>query len=623
MTKTGYRADIDGLRALAVLAVIAYHYGASWLPGGFTGVDVFFVISGFVITRKLRSDLAQGRFSFAGFYAARVRRIMPALVVVIAMTLAVGWFILLPAEYASLGSSATFAALGLANLFFYSNTGYFDIAAESQPLLHTWSLGVEEQFYLVWPVLIWSIANFLPARFIPRVLGAIVLVGLAFSILQTQTNYSASFYLPFSRAWQLALGGLATFLPAARDQKVSIIASCSGAALIAASFVLVRAGTHFPGYAALPATVGAALLVSSAGQDQYVGRLLSLRPMVAIGRVSYSLYLWHWPVLVLYREATMSVAPSAVELIALLGLTAALSTLGFYLVERPIRVGNLRRSAAIGIAGVGAIVLISSALSLSSGVPSRLPESAIRLAAASSDVSPYRSTCHRTYEFNPPLKESCVFGATDRLPDTVLWGDSHGVEMAEAFSPWLSSLDRSMYQITYSSCPPAQNFRSPLQEGCEGFTRDVLDFLSSHSEIENVYLALYYDLYSETSAQLWTGIHETVDALLKAGKKVTILAPVPNPGYSVPQAAARRSLVDPSAGLSFAVRQHLSHSSSTNAEIENLNLEFPNLDILDPAAYLCAVLCQMVVDGHPVLFDDNHLSRFGASLVAKGYWSAR
>lgn len=620
--KISYRPDIDGLRGMAVLSVLLYHYNSEWLPGGFTGVDLFFVISGYLITSILRSELGAGEFSFWGFYGRRIRRILPPLVVVVGASIVVGWFILMPGEYASLGASAVHSALGLGNIFFYQNTGYFDLAAELQPLLHTWSLGVEEQFYLLWPTLLWLGYRLLALRTLFTViLTAIGVVLFAYAARKVGTDPSGAFYLPHARAWELIAGALVSFLPPIRAQWASI-AKPVGLGLIGWSLFRLSDSNAFPGVNALFACCGAALLVWPETEATIVTRALSAQPVVAIGLISYSLYLWHWPVLVFFRQYTFVAELDAFQSLMLFATSASLAVISYFLIERPSRYLTLGTAAATSATIIISIVIAGSLITSSGGLPARLSEKAQTLAAASQDFSPFRATCHRSDETNLPVEASCLFGDVTVRPDTVIWGDSHGVELAEAFGPFLARRNRSLQQITYSSCPPVQDFSSPLQKGCEDFSKAVLRYLEN-PEIKDVYLAIYYDLYIDSLPRLWSGLRETIQRLEHLGKKVTLIAPVPNPGYPVPQAAARRAMVDPEALLTFPFDQYLDRSGATTARIEKLKREFPNLMVLDPAKALCSEACNMVIDGHPVLFDDNHLSRHGAAAVAKQYWSGQ
>jgi peptidoglycan/LPS O-acetylase OafA/YrhL len=244
-----YRPDIQGLRAIAVLAVIFFHYNSSWLPGGFAGVDVFFVISGYVITKSLTAHIDKHGFRFSPyikqFYRKRILRIFPALLVVLSATLVAGWFLLMPDEYLRLGASAALSSVGLGNVYFFRHTDYFDPAAEREPLLHMWSLGVEEQFYVVWPVLLFGLLWWSQRRNHRRLnvilaLTAIIVLGIAYSAFELTTNSAAAFYLPLPRAWELGVGALLTFLPSVRGRAASEIMGVLGIFLIAWSLLTLK-----------------------------------------------------------------------------------------------------------------------------------------------------------------------------------------------------------------------------------------------------------------------------------------------------------------------------------------------------------------------------------------------
>ena len=299
----GYRKDIDGLRCVAVTAVVLYHFGLS-APGGFVGVDVFFVISGYLITAQIAGDIEAQRFSLLTFYARRCKRILPALLVVCTACLLAGWFVLWPGDYKALAASVRYAAFGLANFYFLWNTGYFDQASDLLPMLHLWSLGVEEQFYFAWPALL-LLALPLGRRWLIALLLALIAISLGASINAVAADQKAAFYLPHLRAWELAIGGLLVFLPHMRlPSYAREILGAAAALLILGAIVMLTKASPFPGLSALPPVIGAALLIwhTMHGGSSAVSRLLSLAPAVFVGKISYSLYLWHWPVLVLFRH---------------------------------------------------------------------------------------------------------------------------------------------------------------------------------------------------------------------------------------------------------------------------------------------------------------------------------
>jgi peptidoglycan/LPS O-acetylase OafA/YrhL len=334
-----YRPDIDGLRAVAVTMVIAYHAFPRLLPGGFTGVDVFFVISGYLITQLVLAGLHQGSFSLLGFYQRRVRRIVPALLVVLAACFAVAWFTLLPGEFRWFGRSVLWSAPFLANIFFAHVTGYFDPGAHYNVLLHLWSLGVEEQFYLAWPILLMLAVRYGVTM---RVLGAVVVASFAISLWGARAAPVVHFFLPGARAWELAVGALlAAWSPGAAHATVADTASsgsgswCSylhwgslaGLALIAAGALLLSADESFPGAWGVIPTGGAVLLIAAGPHSLVSRRFLATSALVRIGRLSYSLYLWHWPLFVFARAIWgQELPPAAIAGVIATAFAAAWAT---------------------------------------------------------------------------------------------------------------------------------------------------------------------------------------------------------------------------------------------------------------------------------------------------------
>ena len=366
LTHLKYRADIDGLRAIAVLSVVGFHAFPDWLKGGFVGVDIFFVISGYLISSIIISNLERGTFSFTEFYARRVKRIFPALILVMTACYAFGWFALLPDEYQQLGKHIAAGAGFVSNFFFWQEAGYFDHAALSKPLLHLWSLGVEEQFYIVWPPLLYLAwkrqINFLLLAM------AIVVISLVFSVKTSYGDISQAFYSPVSRFWELLCGGVLAYLtlhkiclwdksmqridavlgrtttaPAAgvRNKK-----SVLGVVLISVAVLLFTRDKAFPGWWVLLPTLGTYLIIS-AGPHAWLNRkVLSHRVMVWMGLISYPLYLWHWPLLSMARiiEGT---EPAPEIRIAAVCVAIALAWLTYKLLEKPIRFGNYHESKTV------------------------------------------------------------------------------------------------------------------------------------------------------------------------------------------------------------------------------------------------------------------------------------
>lgn len=332
-----YRPELDGLRAVAVVSVVLCHARTPGFQGGFVGVDIFFVLSGYLITAIILKDLQRGTFSIASFYERRSRRILPALYFVIICTLPVAFLLMMPSQLKDYSQSLVAVSAFSANIYFYLKSGYFDPSADLSPLLHTWSLAVEEQFYFMFPLLLIFIYRFFRQAALPTML---ILASASLWIAQTLlgTDASQSFYLPFSRAWELMFGALLNFLPERsgseklRWELISVV----GIGLIAGSILVLNDHSPFPGLAALPPTLGTALVIYCSSGANYTGRLLGSSPFAGIGMISYSIYLWHQPLFAIIRLRTLG-EPSLLTFLALAILSFALGYLSWRFVERPFR----------------------------------------------------------------------------------------------------------------------------------------------------------------------------------------------------------------------------------------------------------------------------------------------
>jgi len=410
MSATPYRPDIDGLRAVAVLAVVAYHAWPRALGGGFVGVDVFFVISGFLITRILLAP----DFSFASFYARRVRRIFPALLIVLAATAAIGAAFLPPDNLRNLLVHTIGGGLFVANIVSYHDVGYFNGVAELKPLVHLWSLGVEEQFYLLWPVLVWLAVR---KKVLAPAITIVAVASLALFLWWSERDPRASFYLSPARFWELLAGAM--LVRTAVPERWRGAAAATGLALIAASAMLLSAETELPGMLMLVPVVGACLVIASPGAHR-AGRLLASRAAVAIGLISYPLYLWHWPLLSLLRNFDR--APSTAAICATVALAFVLAALTWRTVERPLVALRLRplaaTLAAAMLAGVG----------LAAAAREAMPADSNEIANAA---------CTARYPFRPDGLWFCRL-SKDTAPTVLLLGDSHANHLydgiAEVFS---------------------------------------------------------------------------------------------------------------------------------------------------------------------------------------------
>jgi peptidoglycan/LPS O-acetylase OafA/YrhL len=471
-TSLAYRPDIDGLRAVAVLSVVVYHAFPGRFDGGFVGVDVFFVISGFLISGIITSGLRDGTFSFRTFYARRVRRIFPALVVVLTCSVAAGWFLLLPGEYKQLGEHVAAGAGFVSNLVLWREAGYFDTAAEQKVLLHLWSLGVEEQFYLVWPLFLYAAARL---RWRASALtGAVLVASFAANVLQVRHDPVAAFYSPVTRFWELMVGALLAWGTEPRPQSVSrsfaspplgSILSFAGVGMIGLALALVRQERMFPGFWALLPVLGAALVIA-AGPTSWTNRhVLSWRPAVFVGRISYPLYVWHWPLLVFLAEYG-SYSGSSRLLTVAVAFCLAWGTAHF--VEGPIRTGATRTAkvAAPAIA-MTALFLVGLGIYELNGFPWRFPGAADYVAYFDNSQPEYRYIHEhglaQAYRFdcdfgNPSeqwrtaLDPSCY--TPHAAKSVFLWGDSHAQQYYSGLREELPS-DVSLLIVATSGCPPS------------------------------------------------------------------------------------------------------------------------------------------------------------------------
>ena len=440
--QTDYRPDIDGLRAVAVLLVILGHAFPQYVPGGFIGVDIFFVISGYLITSIILKEIADGEFSILRFYQRRIRRIFPALILVSFVTFVAGWFLLWPREFVSLGKHLIAGAGFSANLLLYSEVGYFDAAAKSKPLLHLWSLGVEEQFYIVWPLFLLTLARFKTAPLVP--IAVLLVSSLLANLAVVQWNPAAAFYLPFNRGWELAAGALLVLTPPNMLGPAGrTICGLAGVAMIVAATAFYHAGMNYPGSAAILPVAGAVAVIS-ANRSWFNDRILANRVAVWIGLISYPLYLWHWPLQTFARAD----ANSSLFLLIIFA-SFVLAWLTYRFVEWPIRFGKFRRYGALAAsAGMASVAFVGAFVLMSGGVLSRFDSQVQRVVATtnyefSNDARALRCWLPQKAPFSD-------FASECRVGSTLIWGDLYAARLY----PALPSLSDHVAQFTRDGCEP-------------------------------------------------------------------------------------------------------------------------------------------------------------------------
>jgi peptidoglycan/LPS O-acetylase OafA/YrhL len=558
-----YRADIDGLRAVAVLAVVGFHVSPRLVPGGFIGVDLFFVISGFLITGIIVSGLSAGVFSFAEFYSRRIARIFPALIVVLAAVWIIGWTLLLPSEFTQLGKHIVAGAGFASNFVLWSEAGYFDMAAERKPLLHLWSLAVEEQFYLVWPLLV-----FVAWRRSVKVVALVAVVGtatFAANLATIPVDPAGAFYFPWTRLWELLAGGLlAAFPRLSRNgtaQGRSNLLAAAGAVCIGAALLLIDGGKTFPGWWAVLPVAGAVALIA-AGPTAWINRaLLGHRWLVVIGLISYPLYLWHWPLLCFARILNNGHADRLIK-VGVVAASFVLAGLTYRLVEQPVRAWRTSyQPRRFAVPAVLVLLLVfaggaGAASMFTGGFGGRYPLIIQELDRYSyANQSSYRDRrC-----FLAPEQRSGDFGdecidrpQRDGAPSVLLWGDSHAAQLYHGLRTLQHKLLFTVTQFTASACAPLIGAENPSRPFC----REINDFvLQKVADIrpDTVIMAAYWPFHDVDER-----LDRTILALRARGvKRVVVMGYVPRWNQWLPRVLLEQVRGDSRAGVPYRVKGQL------------------------------------------------------------------
>lgn len=644
---TAYRNDIDGLRAVAVALVVLFHFGAG--GGGFVGVDIFFVISGFLIGGIIDREAQAGQFSLLRFYERRVRRIFPALFAVLAVTAVAASLWFYPADYTRFAQSAGAAALFWSNVHFFLTAGYWDVASASKPLLHTWSLAVEEQFYLVFPLILVAIRRWSTGRRL-RVLAVLGLVSFVASIVAVKMAPEAAFYLAPFRFWEFLIGAALAILPnlsspafgrSAGDDKFFLsVTAFLGLVLIAISVFTLQKGGNFPGLGAVLPCVGAVLIIA-AGPENGVSRLLSWRPIVFLGLISYSLYLWHWPVWV-FANHLLARTPSHAEAAGLAVLTFVLSVLSWKFVEQPFRRKNaVARGPLFAMAGVAmTVVCVFAGVVLhAKGFPDRFDAKIAKIVAQEAPRDAIKDHCFGIQPKDVSVRHLCGIGAEKKMATFLLWGDSH----AEAIEPAIVEIAkrhgrRGLFAGSPSCLPLVGVDRYDVPQ-CRAFNDAVLQMLLRHKEITTVILmgrwgkAAQGTAYgieghgfvaigddearaqkpADNAAIFARGVERTVAALRADGRQVILVGPVPEIGFTVPQVLAKltqehreKTVIAPPAEKFFAREAEVLPLFEAMAQKDGVYTVFPH-------DFLCqSGRCAVRNNGIPLYRDEHHLSEYGA-----------
>lgn len=628
-----YRPDIDGLRAVSVALVVVFHIDRGLIPGGYVGVDVFFVISGYLITNIISASMASGDFSIVEFYERRARRILPALLTVLAATAAVAYILQMPSALRSFGRSLIWTPLFASNFIFAKASGYFDPSSLTQPLLHTWSLAIEEQFYVFYP---WILVLLLPRKSSrPLILVAIVAASLSASVVSGALRIDAAYYLLPTRFWELGIGGLLALphphLPAAWRNVLGPL----GLTLIVASALLLDEAVSFPGWLALLPTLGACAAITGSGSLS--NQLLGSRIPVVLGKLSYPAYLWHWPVIVFFQLVALR-EPNWVDGLAIILVTVALSWLTVACIEAPIRQRRwlaTRRTLFAAVATASAaLVVLGIVLFTSRGAPWRFSTAETAILAVQKTPPLIETLCDTNRD--DPNPDGCDIGASGGPITFAVLGDSHAGVLAGALHVVGQRNGLRGRHFASNGCPPLDGVDRPrLGKQCAerlAHALKVIDDLKipvavlaarwayhmtpSRSDLADHFRVLVDGHVVPDDAMLATttaALRRTVDRL--AGRKILILSPVPEPGFDVPDAMVRggRLGLPEVRGLPKPVYER--RTRDVMLVLDGLVRSNKNVSMFDMSKTLCDTeWCSVSRDGRPLYSDNNHLSADGIGL---------
>jgi peptidoglycan/LPS O-acetylase OafA/YrhL len=613
-----YRNDIDGLRAVAVIAVILFHYDIfpSYIRGGFIGVDVFFVISGYLITGIIFHGIDDGTYTVISFYNRRIRRIFPALFAVFCFCILAAFIFYFPFEALATGRSIVASTFFVSNILFYFRSGYFNPDSETDPLLHTWSLSVEEQFYLAFPIVVFLIKKFSIRQRI-CIIGILLLASLLYSAYVVRTDMSAAFYLPQFRAWELLFGSMLALeaVPPISRQWLCEIVAAAGLALLCASLFLITRESLFPGPVALGPCIGtAAIIYSGSAFPTYVARLLSFRPIQFIGLISYSLYLWHWPVIV-YFEVFHK--PDEYEKSALVAISIILAAISWKFVEMPFRRFPYKLSAKGTLLAGGAAMALATivALLLAPAVAGfwKYPARAIEVASyAKIDESNMRAgTCFLTTTFradyNTQFKNDCLSMMPDR-PNVLIVGDSHAAHLWSGLQSTYPNIN--FLQGTASGCKPL--YRGKGTRYCTDTMNYVLDQFVSTNHLDGIIIAARWEL-SDLPRLI-----STVKELSKFAKRVIVFGPIVEYDRSLPRILAR-SIVSNQSPSEMAALHRLSGPNDLDKTFESA-LHKEGIEYFSTYQAICPSDCAIWADVNvPLQFDYGHLTKEGSAYLARRF----
>lgn len=651
-----YQPHIDGLRALAVLAVVLFHALPEYDWGGFVGVDIFFVISGYLISKILLNDLSLQKFSILEFYIRRIRRIFPSLILVLLFCLLVGSGILMPDEYQSLAKEMMAGIAFVSNILFMQQVGYFDLAAETKPLLHLWSLGVEEQFYIFWPLILFGIYR-LGLTYAERLIIVLMIISLVVSTYFANHSPEVAFYSPFMRFWELLLGALLASQQARKGQLSIVLRertslanaeSILGIMLIISAFILINETRDFPGVWALLPTVGSWLIIKSGSASWFNSHVLANKYMVFIGLISYPLYLWHWPLLS-FAHIVEGQTPSLSWRLLAVALSFILAWLSYRFVEKLIRAHkNAKLVAGFLIVVMMILGVFAYKIYQQEGHKFRLfttAEYAEAFMSTKQWLSDERQRCKTRY----PDEALCFTNTPqDKNEQVIFLGDSHADVVSAAVLKNYPEIYASSFMAF--GCPPfigVNRFINHQLNNCDGHTRHILEVFKSipnQTVVLSARFAMYesgkgftlpnqrllesdshiqssefkgFDSHADYTQVFTTGLRNTLSLLEQQHKTIVFVYQTPELGFD-PRACAVRPLREAVAGQCKIPRRVVdARQANYRKVVKSVLKDYPNVVTFDPMPVLCDANYCYGGKGRDIYYkDDDHLSITGSKLIA-------
>lgn len=661
-----YRADIDGLRAIAVVSVLGYHAFPTVIPGGFIGVDIFFVISGFLISSIIICNLQHENFLFLEFYGRRIKRIFPALLLVLWSCLLFGYAVLTPDELTQLGKHVAGGSGFIANIVLMKESGYFNSTAEAKPLLHLWSLGIEEQYYILWPLILWF--GWQKRLGLLTIIVALTLGSFLLNIVRVEHHPVGTFYLPQTRVWELMIGSIAAYVSLQQKQgehtiqdallsrlknlrlslpNIPILSapnlwSIVGVSLIVLSLALIKKTSLFPGWWALLPTAGAAILIVAGPQAWLNNRLLGHPILRGVGLISFPLYLWHWPLLSFARILEGQL-PSIAVRSAAVALSVILAWLTFRFIEKPVRFGRQKPWLAIQLSALMLITGLAGYLTLyAEGFPVRLNNSHLVSLFAKYPHAPFHNeACDQKF---PAFKNlsACLLSSPNE-PNVVIVGDSHSNQYFKAFSVQLPGA--SVLNVAEWSCLPFATDDLMAKGDCSKKMAVVQEELVRNQVIKQVYIAGYWSYllsgkfeidednwrrpmpYSVAQqAAFLRKAEDFIGNLITAGKEVILIQQIPDLDFNVRSCYNFRPITLWKSTRISCTTDRLENdqrSAGSASLISGLQEKFPSLKVVNPREVLCdSHECRATQDGEPLYFNGDHLSLLGADIVVRAILEA-